>query len=873
MKKVILLVVLMPVMAFGQIIEDFEAGNLNNWVQSPGGHWRADTSESISGKFSLHHSYDNPDSGIDRIAIPLNNLHPSSGRTRWSFIIKHGYDPSSSNNWSIFLLSDSEPGTLPPDEVPNGYAIGVNLIGYDDTLRLWKVKNGSVTTVINSRINWQTDIGITATVKIIVERDMTGDWYLSVYLPDEDPVGTGTGNDSELFSPDWFVICYNYSSTRDRLLWFDDLCIEGIFIEDNEAPEVTGCEVTGLNSVDLILDEPPSDDFFAPGNFLLNDAEIKPEYVGVINNLTYRLEFEVNFDNKTINHLIISAICDKSGNCDQNIEIEFTPVLAEPGDIIISEIMADPLPEISLPAREYIEITNRTEYSFNLKDWEISSDGQVSLFPDLILQPLEIRIICLSRDTSFFAEFRKVTGLNRFPSLTDGGRILCMSDSSGSLVHGVDYSSDWYGDELKSGGGWSLEMIDTQFPFYDEGNWRASVARKGGTPGLVNSVSCLNPDISFYGVKNVFPEDSINITVRFSETLFNIFENISSITIDDREIIALLPVDPLLREFSIKIGEPVEQGKRYELNISGDLKDFAGNKIQTGSFVFGLPEVPGPQDVLFNELLFNPLPGDHDYLELFNCSEKIIDASRLQIVSINDEAGDTSNLYPVSAEKRCIMPETYYAITSDKKRVYNRYFSTDPDYLFETGSLPAMSDNGGHLVLFNKELDWIDEVKYNKDMHFSLLSGYEGIALEKTGPGNKSADATNWHSASESSGWGTPGAPNSMFIEGPAAEDIVTLSSSRISPDNDGYEDVLAIGFNLAGIGNVVSVMIFDETGNYVKKVAENVFAGPEASLIWDGTADDGTLVNTGIYIVFITLFDDSGKTERWKKICTVIRN
>lgn len=872
MKKVILLAMLMPVMAFGQIIEDFETGNLNNWVQNPEERWKADTSVSISGKSSLHHSFDNPDYGNDRIAIPLNNLHPLFGTTRWSFIIKHGYDPSSSNNWSIFLLSDSEPESLATSGLPNGFAIGVNLAGYDDTLRLWKVKNGTVSTVINSRINWQTDIGITTPVKITIERDIEGDWSLEVHLLDEELVGTGTGTDNELFSSLWFVICYNYSSTRDRLLWFDDLCIEGIFLEDNDAPVVTGCEVTGMNSFVLTLDESPSDDFMNPENFSLNDAGINPEYVGKINNRTYRLEFVTNFNNKTVNYLIISNMCDNSDNCDQNKRIEFTPVKAEPGDIIISEIMADPSPEISLPAREYIEITNRTEYSFNMKDWKITSDDQVFLFPDLIVQPHEIRIICLSGDTSFFADFGKVTGLIRFPSLTDGGRILCLSDSSGFLVHGVEYSSEWYGDELKKDGGWSLEMIDARFPFYDEGNWRASASREGGTPGQVNSVSYLNPDVSFYGVKNVFPENSTNITVRFSEPLLNSIENISSFRIDDREIIAIRNVDPLFREFSIKIGEPLEQRKRYELNIAGDIKDFAGNEIHIRSFVFGLPEVPLPQDVLFNELLFNPLPGDHDYLELYNCSEKVIDASRLQLVSVNDEHGDTSKLYPVSEEKRCIMPETYYAITTDKQKVYNSYFSTDPDYLFETGSLPAMSDKDGHLVLFNKELDRIDEVRYNEDMHFSLLTGYEGIALEKTGPCNESGDANNWHSASESSGWGTPGAPNSMFIEGLAIEDIVSLSSSRISPDNDGYEDILTIGFNLAGKSNIVSVMIFDENGSYVKKVAENVFAGPEASLIWDGTADDGSLVNTGIYIVLITLFDNTGKTERWKKVCTVIQ-
>ena len=99
MKKVILLALLMPHVVFGKIIENFEGGSIVNWIQSTEGHWKSDTTASLSGRFSLHHIFDNPDAGVDRIGIPLKNLHPSQGLTRWSFLVRHGYDPSSSNNW------------------------------------------------------------------------------------------------------------------------------------------------------------------------------------------------------------------------------------------------------------------------------------------------------------------------------------------------------------------------------------------------------------------------------------------------------------------------------------------------------------------------------------------------------------------------------------------------------------------------------------------------------------------------------------------------------------------------------------------------------------------------------------------------------
>ncbi len=872
MKKVILLALLMPHMAFGQIVENFEAGAIVNWIQSTEGHWKADTAASLSGRFSLHHIFDNPDAGIDRIGIPLKNLHPTRGMTSWSFLVRHGYDPSSSNNWSVFVMSDCDPSGMPYDGVTNGYAIGVNLTGSDDTLRLWKVKGTLITNVINCRINWQTEIGINDAAGILVERSQSGDWTVTVRRLAGSIITTSAGSDSELFSPGWFGVCYKYTSTKDRLLWLDNISIEGIFYEDNTAPFIEGCRISGKNSLEITCSEEPLSGIMVPENFSLNDGASKSIYVEKKNMLTYKVEFAESFKNKTLNSLTINRLCDNSANCSQTLQIGFTPVWAETGDVVITEIMADPLPEISLPGREYLEIFNRTEYSFNLKNWKLSTEGQYTLFPETFIHPSDIVIICALQDTLIFRKFGNVIGVKQFPSLTSGGKLICITDSSGTTIHGVEYSSTWYKSELKSKGGWSLEMIDTRFPFYDEGNWTASLSKKGGSPGSINSVADNNPDVFFTGIQNVFTEDSTIVRVRFSEPVFALADKMNSFRIEGKAIIDLHPTEPLFREFSVKLSDALHTEEVFRLEISEDITDFAGNAIQKRNFNFGVTEPAINGDILFNELLVNSLPGDPEYLEMFNGSGKVIDASRLQLVSVNDDTGDISDPVMVSDVKRCILPGTYYAITTDSKRISERYPSTDPDHLFDIRSLPSMPDDKGHLILYSRELDRIDEVRYYEEMHYSLLSTKEGVALEKIGPQNKSDESANWHSASESSGWGTPGAQNSAFVEMPATSDNVVFSSSKITPDNDGNEDFLKILLRLMGNGNVVSVIVFDEAGNYVRKIAANLFAGSEASVIWDGTSDDGSIVKTGIYIILITIYDDTGKTVRWKKVCTVIR-
>ena len=872
MNKVILLVLLMPAMAFGQITQNFENGTTSGWIQSPEGRWNTDNLNSISGVFSLHHSYDNSESGTDRTGLALKNLHPGDGVTRWSFAIRYGYEPSSSNNWSVFLMSDSDPGALLTNSRVNGFVVGVNQTGYDDTLRLWKVKEGVYTPVVNSGFNWQTDAGLNEAVRINAERSQSGDWKLQVLNLSNVLLDSASGNDPGLFYPGWFVLSYKYTSTRDRLLWLDDVKIEGVFYEDHHPPEITGCEAAGMNSLILSFSEEPSEESMLLQNFLIENGNNKASEIKRLNSMSFLIRFENEFANKTLNRLIINNLCDKINNCRANVVGEFTLVLATPGDIIISEIMADPLPSVTLPGKEYLELTNRTQFPINLKGWFITDGNQRYFFPEQNIDGTIQAIVCSAPDTVLFRSYGQTIGLKSFPALTDGGKILALKDSLGNLIDGVDYSSDWYGDELKAGGGWSLEIIDPEYPFYGDGNWQASLSREGGTPGKLNSVSGNNPDPVFTGIANVFPEDSVTIALKLSETVIDLVKQGEYLEIEGAGIKNLYPVDPLLTEYTITLSEPLTHGKIFTLSAKVEITDFAGNAMERDVYKFGIPERSQVGDLVFNELLFNPFSGESDYIEFYNNSERIIDASQLSLVSVNDETNDTSAVLSLSAENRCILPGEYYVVTNDRKKVLERFLSSDPFKIFEVSSMPSMPDDKGHLILFNRELDKIDEVLYDEGMQYSLLQANEGISLEKVRPGIQSVEESSWHSASEAKGWGTPGIVNSVFSEKQAGADQVIFSSTKVTPDNDGTNDVLIIDLKLAGTGNVVSVTVFDETGSFVKKLSDNLLAGQEASIVWDGTDGSGRIVDNGIYVILISVFDETGKTRRWKKVCAVIR-
>jgi len=550
---------------------------------------------------------------------------------------------------------------------------------------------------------------------------------------------------------------------------------------------------------------------------------------------------------------------------------QISPV--KPGDVIISEIMADPSPSVLLPDQEYLEITNRSEVSISLTGWKlISGDNKITNFTVSDIEPGGFRILCAIADTALFSGYGKVIGLKSFPALTDGGKSLILTDSQGAMIHCVEYSSSWYGDPLRSSGGWSLEMIDTGYPFYAEGNWRASISPVGGTPGRTNSVNSSNPDLSFTGLMNVFPSDSSRLEVSFSEPVREPGKIADLVTLSGKKVISAEMKDAAGKEFCVVPAEPFIIGRMYSLSISRVINDHAGNKPIISEFEFGMAELPEKYDIVFNELLFNPLPGDADYIELINNSVKPVDASWLCVASKDDATGKMSGSVAVSDKSILIMPGRHFAFTTDRPAIVKRYYAGDEYRIFEAGTLPSMPDDGGHLILMGRQLEVIDEVRYDDDMHFSLLSEAEGVSLEKVNPRGSSLDENNWHSSSGSAGWGTPGSTNSVYSTMPVTDDRLQFSSTRITPDNDGTDDLLSIKLNLAGIGNVVTVMIFDESGALARRLAENLLADQETYLSWDGTDNTGSLLPSGIYIFLVTMFNENGKTQKWKRVCTIIR-
>jgi len=226
---------LIPATLLSQISQDFENSSPEMWLQNKNLRWGISSFQPINGKYSLHHIYDSPNAGHDQISLSHEALLLDSASTTWQFKIRHGYNPSSNNNWSVFIVSDKNAKNMFPGENINGYVIGVNFTGYDDLIKLWKVSSGNIYTIVNTNFNWQENIGTERPAEFEIIRNKTGIWTLKLDTSSKSnsPFLLGTAHDSEFNYSLFFGIYYKYSAYQDQKLWFDDLQINGCFYEDS----------------------------------------------------------------------------------------------------------------------------------------------------------------------------------------------------------------------------------------------------------------------------------------------------------------------------------------------------------------------------------------------------------------------------------------------------------------------------------------------------------------------------------------------------------------------------------------------------------------------------------------------------------------
>jgi hypothetical protein len=828
---------------FGQLVDDFSD---DEFASNP--MWLGSTSKFVvdSGRLRLSAS---PVTDIAFLATASRAINDAT----WEFLVQLDFNPSATNFARVYLVSDK----ADLSSALNGYFI--QLGNTTDDVSLYKQAGSTITRIIDG-VDGKLDKPVVLT-RIKITRDRDGTWEIYTDFGATGVYETeGTAKDNEYPFSIYFGVLCNYTSTRSDKFYFDDFSVKGENVSDVTPPEITKVEALSSHRVQLTFSEEiEASTGTDPNNYSIDGFGF-PDNASLNGNSSVILTFDANFVEEALYIISISGISDRYGNVIHDTQKTFSMLRSTPvqfKDMIFTEILADPSPKLSLPDTEFVEIFNRSENSISLDGWALSDGSSTLIIADVNLLPSEFLIV--SSDPSLFSIEIKSFGSPNFPSLNNSDDLLILKDATGKTIDSLHYSIDWYGNNKKEEGGWSLELIDPENVCSEGENWIAAEHPSGGTPGQENSVRANNPDLAGPALRSAIPVSPYSIQVIFSEKLqaeTPLAENfvikppvmVKSVSFSSNSHLELL----------IEVATELTAGVSYSITVNS-IVDCAGNGIseKSNSTVFGLPEEVMSSDILINEILFDPRPAGVDFVEIVNASGKFINLKNWTIGNFENDTITNATL--ISARDLLLSPGGYLAFTENHDILKSDYPSAYEQAIFEIDNLPSFNDDAGSIAIAAGNGVIIDYFNYTKSLHSIFIKDPEGVSLERIALDISSHDAQNWKSSSTKSDYATPGYLNSNSRSDLRIDDKPIQIEPEVFIPLVGQPDFVRIHYAFDRGGYVANVRVLDAQGHPVKQLANNEILGMQGAFRWDGDRDDGGKVRVGYYVVIFEVFDDSG--------------
>ena len=582
------------------------------------------------------------------------------------------------------------------------------------------------------------------------------------------------------------------------------------------------------------------------------------------------ITFTDTFLTNSPNVLNIKNISDFCGNVINDTSLTFTYIKPGLYDVVINEVMMNPTPSAGLPEFEYIEIKNNTKNTIYIYNWTLSVNSSERTIDYALILPNDYLLVGDAEAENAFRNFGNYKAIASLPALPQEAQ-LQLFDENKNLICQTNYTSAWIGDDLKADGGYSLERIDPENSDETIANWSVSSQENGGTPGVVNSVYQVNPDVVAPDLLRAHLLTDTLLMLTFSEIMdfSKIQTSDFSLSTGNLLVVQTKVNQQDLTKLLLQFNRAPDANVIYEISINSLISDVSGNPLNNTMAKFSVTQKASEKDIIINELLFNPYDRGSDFVELYNNSDRAVNLNQFFIATRNADY-ELSSIKTLTTAGVNILPGAYMVITEDWPFILENYQVNDPFAYYQVADMPAFSDNAGTVVLLDTTGLIIDEFSYTDDFHFALLQSLEGVSLERINPDYLTQDKKNWHSASELAGWATPGYKNSVYQQTVPVNDNIAVSPEVFSPDNDGYNDFVTFTYQFNEPGNVAKVVVFDKKGRQIRKIANNELLGTEGYWIWDGLTDDKQKAPAGIYAVYFEIFNLDGSTTRYKKVCTI---
>ncbi|MBK8807581.1 MAG: lamin tail domain-containing protein [Bacteroidales bacterium] len=608
-----------------------------------------------------------------------------------------------------------------------------------------------------------------------------------------------------------------------------------------------------VNSIDLTFSKPIDFEKLSSNNFIGSNIEVLSIYK--IDNYSVRLicdSISCNFKSITVKNLT-----DIDGLILSDTTLTISPELdVKYGDIIINELMIDPSPSVGIPEVEYIEFYNTTDCDISLKNFKLFVNNSFIIIPESTIQP---RLYLIVASQKMLLDSSREILIENLPTLPNTGAYILLKSNFEDLISFCQYSYDWMGNKNKADGGWSYERCSKE----NDANWQLSENLAGGTPAKENSIAECAADKVAPVILNISLKNENIINIVFNEPVIPlscIFHD-NNIVVDS---VYLANSEQTL--LAIQLSDSIKDTDIYKLTLS--LADYWGNQTTVTTKVANWqPTISG--DLIINEVLFNPYVTGEDFVELLNISNKTLNLRQLQIANCRNDANSFSQSYLISENDILLFPGEYFVLSKDVSSLCALYTCAEDSKMKKMQSMPSFPNESGCVYVSDVNNTIVDSLFYDETMHHPLIYDKEGVSLERISSKKHIYDKKNWHSASQISGFATPGYENSQSDDNKDTEAILTCEKNFFTPNNDGIDDYLSINYSLDFQGYLATISVYNEIGILVRNLENNLLLDLSGSIYWDGTDNVGKIVNYGIYVIHISIYNTEGEVIRKKMACT----
>ena len=353
------------------------------------------------------------------------------------------------------------------------------------------------------------------------------------------------------------------------------------------------------------------------------------------------------------------------------------------------------------------------------------------------------------------------------------------------------------------------------------------------------------------------------IEVQFSEPLNQTVLEVNNYYLINSNFPNPRLINPTLSGYNLIFQDSFYGNQTLELVIT-NVEDLSGN-IMLDTLQILVPDTAKVGEVLINEVLFDPLSGGSDYVEITNNSDNSFDIYKYFLADFDN---GISNLKQIN-QHFILSPGSFALLSEDSSQILNDYPTNNPAAFIQM-DIPSYPNDSATIYILSPDSIALNKFSYNQDMHFELIQDPEGVSLERILINSNNSNANLiWHSAAQSVGWGTPGVANSQYFPSISNSDFSSVNEV-FSPDNDGYQDIAIFEYNLPTIGMVGNALIYDNRGRLIKQVLNNELLSTSGEFTWDGINEYGQKASIGIYLVYFECFSSQGQIINYKATITL---